>query len=160
MAKIKHIYETSPFYGKILPGDDLIKINGRCVHDLLDYMFFTQTEDGKIELTVRRGDEELCFSSVCEDGDLRIEFEQYLLDKERSCKNKCVFCFIDQMPKNMRKTLYFKDDDFLPVFVIWQLCDDDKCFGRGITADSGFACFAVEYLYPYYQPAVTGSDDA
>lgn len=112
MAKIKHIYETSPFYGKILPVDDLIKINGRCVHDLLDYMFFTQTEDGKIELTVRRGDEELCFSSVCEDGDLRIEFEQYLLDKERSCKNKCVFCFIDQMPKNMRKTLYFKDDDF------------------------------------------------
>ncbi len=111
MAKIKVVYKNSPFYRKVRIGDELISINEKTVHDVLDYLFFS-ADDGPVTLTVRRNGKLMKFSEEITEGDLRLEFEEYLMDEHRSCKNKCVFCFIDQLPKGMRPTLYYKDDDF------------------------------------------------
>lgn len=93
------------------PGDELISINGESIEDVFDYHYLANDE--YIELLVRKpsGEEwELEIEKEFED-DLGIEFENSLMDEYRSCRNKCVFCFIDQMPPGMRETLYFKDDD-------------------------------------------------
>lgn len=93
------------------PGDTLISINGSPVEDVFDYRFLIQDEE--IVLVVRKADgEEWELEIEKEYGeDLGIEFENGLMDDYRSCHNKCIFCFIDQMPPGMRETLYFKDDD-------------------------------------------------
>lgn len=111
MAKIISVDGKSPFYGKIKDGDELVSVNGRKIRDVLDYMYETTDIAGNIPVVVRRNGEQLRFSAECE-GDLGFVFSNFLMDKQRSCKNKCVFCFIDQMPPAMRDTLYFKDDDF------------------------------------------------
>lgn len=92
-------------------GDTLISINGSPVEDVFDYRFLIQDEE--IVLVVRKADgEEWELEIEKEYGeDLGIEFENGLMDDYRSCHNKCIFCFIDQMPPGMRETLYFKDDD-------------------------------------------------
>jgi len=112
MAKITYIYKTSPFYGKAKVGDELLAINGNPIRDLLDYMFFTQSESEMTEITVCRNGKKLQFTEEVTEGDLRFDFDSFLMDKQQSCKNKCIFCFIDQLPKGMRETLYYKDDDF------------------------------------------------
>lgn len=91
-------------------GDRLLSINGHEITDILDYRFF-ETERRLLLLLSRDGvsyERELTKPQYDEIG---LEFETYLMDKQRSCKNKCIFCFIDQLPKGMRETLYFKDDD-------------------------------------------------
>ena len=95
----------------IVPGDELLFINGQEVEDIFDYQFLT--EDCSVTLVIKKenGEEWEIEIDKDEDEDLGIEFENGLMDEYRSCCNKCVFCFIDQMPKGMRKTLYFKDDD-------------------------------------------------
>ena len=94
----------------IEPGDRLISINGHEIGDILDYRFF-ETER-ELRLVLSRGDREYRLELVKPRyAELGLEFESYLMDRERSCRNKCVFCFIDQLPKGMRETLYFKDDD-------------------------------------------------
>ena len=94
----------------IVRGDILVSINGREINDVLDYRFHLANE--KIELHVLRGTDELDFHiSKKEYDDIGLDFETPLMDKKHSCENKCVFCFIDQLPRGMRKTLYFKDDD-------------------------------------------------
>ena len=92
-------------------GDTLISINGNPITDIFDYQYLVQDE--YIEVLVRRknGEEWLLEIDKDYEEDLGIEFENGLMDKYRSCRNKCIFCFIDQMPKGMRETLYFKDDD-------------------------------------------------
>ncbi len=95
----------------ISAGDILLSINGNEIMDVLDYRFYQSDRKIKIEFinslgkkikkTVRKGDTE----------ELGLEFSTYLMDKQRSCKNKCIFCFIDQLPKGLRESLYFKDDD-------------------------------------------------
>lgn len=94
----------------IVPGEKLVSINGNVIKDVLDYRFYMTDENLEIELI--SGDKNR-FVTVkkSEYEDLGLDFENYLMDKEHCCKNKCVFCFIDQMPPGMRKTLYFKDDD-------------------------------------------------
>ena len=111
MAKIVSVDRKSPFYGKIKAGDELVSVNGRKIRDVLDYMYETSAEDEKMSVVVTRNGEELRFEEKCE-GDLGLSFSNFLMDKQHRCKNKCVFCFIDQMPPSMRDTLYFKDDDF------------------------------------------------
>ena len=93
------------------PGDELLKINGSEIRDIFDYQYLVQDE--YIEVLVRKanGEEWLLEIDKDYDEDLGIEFENGLMDDYRSCHNKCIFCFIDQMPKGMRETLYFKDDD-------------------------------------------------
>lgn len=95
----------------ILKNDVIEIINGREITDVLDYRFAIQSK--KLSITLKRGLEELTVNirKSSEFSDIGLEFETYLMDKQHSCKNKCIFCFVDQMPKGMRETLYFKDDD-------------------------------------------------
>ncbi len=95
----------------VLPGDELVAINSHDIFDVLDYRFYIQSR--KLTLSVNRNGEQLTFNIRKGDefADIGLDFETYLMDKQHSCKNKCVFCFVDQMPKGMRDTLYFKDDD-------------------------------------------------
>ncbi len=95
----------------ILSGDELVSINSHEIFDVLDYRFYIQAR--KLSLLVNRAGEEITFNIRKSDefSDIGLEFKTYLMDKQHSCKNKCIFCFVDQMPKGMRDTLYFKDDD-------------------------------------------------
>ncbi len=110
--KISQVKEGSIAWElELEPGDELISINGETIEDVFDYHYLVNDE--YIELLIRKsnGEEwELEIEKEFEE-DLGIEFENSLMDEYRSCRNKCVFCFIDQMPPGMRETLYFKDDD-------------------------------------------------
>ena len=92
-------------------GDILLSINGTEIKDIIDYRFLLADE--YIEVEIQKPNEEIWEYEIEKDysEDLGIEFEQSIMDKAKSCSNKCVFCFIDQLPKGMRDTLYFKDDD-------------------------------------------------
>ncbi|MDE7327064.1 MAG: DUF512 domain-containing protein [Lachnospiraceae bacterium] len=95
----------------LAPGDELMRINGKKIKDVFDYHYLTNEE--YLTLIVRKpsGEEwELEIEKEYEE-DLGICFMESLMDQYRSCRNKCIFCFIDQMPPGMRETLYFKDDD-------------------------------------------------
>lgn len=96
---------------EIEPGDVVISVNGQVPEDIFDYDFLCEEEE--IELLIRKanGEEYLFEIEKDEDEDLGLRFENGLMDSYRSCHNKCIFCFIDQMPPGMRDTLYFKDDD-------------------------------------------------
>ena len=92
-------------------GDVLLSINGQKIEDVFDYHYLVNDEE--LTVVVRKKDGEEWELEIEKDymEDLGIEFENGLMDDYRSCQNKCMFCFIDQMPKGMRETLYFKDDD-------------------------------------------------
>ena len=93
------------------PGDVLLSVNGHEIEDVFDYKYFTNEEYLTVLVRKGTGEEwELEIEKEYED-DLGIEFENGLMDEYKSCRNKCIFCFIDQMPKGMRDTLYFKEDD-------------------------------------------------
>ena len=94
----------------IRAGDILVSINGHYIRDVLDYRF--RLTEKQVEIECERNGERLKFNILKDEyGDIGLEFERPLMDKKLSCANKCVFCFIDQLPRGMRKTLYFKDDD-------------------------------------------------
>ena len=96
------------------------------IEDVFDYHYYTNEEYLTVLIRKPDGEEwELEIEKEFEE-DLGIEFESSLMDEYRSCRNKCIFCFIDQMPPGMRKTLYFKDDDSRLVFPAGELCDADK----------------------------------
>ncbi len=94
----------------IVSGDILLEINGNIIRDVLDYQF--RLCESKVNLKLHR-EEKIIEVSISKDeyDDIGLIFDTYLMDEKHSCKNKCVFCFIDQLPKGMRQTLYFKDDD-------------------------------------------------
>ena len=95
----------------IEPGDRLLEVNGKSPEDVFDYRYLMNEEEILVLIRKANGEEwELEVEKEYED-DLGIEFENGLMDDYRSCRNKCIFCFIDQLPKGMRSTLYFKDDD-------------------------------------------------
>ena len=95
----------------ICAGETLVSINGHEINDILDFRFYEtnttltlllqEADDTKRKITLRKAQ----YSS------LGLEFETYLMDQQRRCRNNCIFCFIDQLPKGMRESLYFKDDD-------------------------------------------------
>ncbi len=94
----------------IAVGDILVCINGKEINDVLDYRFYLA--DTKLEIRVKRGERMLDFKIKKQEyDDIGLDFLTPLMDKKHSCENKCVFCFIDQLPCGMRDTLYFKDDD-------------------------------------------------
>ena len=95
----------------ILPGESIVSINGNAIKDVLDYRFYMIDKSLKIEIIGLDGEHRTVSVKKPEYDELGLDFETYLMDKEHCCKNKCIFCFIDQMPPNMRDTLYFKDDD-------------------------------------------------
>ena len=95
----------------IEPGDRLLEVNGKSPEDVFDYRYLMNEEEILVLIRKANGEEwELEIEKEYED-DFGIEFENGLMDDYRSCRNKCIFCFIDQLPKGMRSTLYFKDDD-------------------------------------------------
>ncbi len=95
----------------IKSGDVLLSINGNEIEDVLDFRFY-MTEK-KLNIVLDRGGEriETLLKKRDEYDETGMEFDTYLMDKQHSCKNKCIFCFIDQLPKGLRPSLYFKDDD-------------------------------------------------
>lgn len=99
----------------IKPGDMLISVNGNEIEDVLDYDFYmTDDDNAPVELTVKCANgkiKRLKRNTGEMNSSLGIGFETYLMDKQHSCRNKCIFCFVDQLPKGMRESLYFKDDD-------------------------------------------------
>lgn len=109
-VEIKSVKKWSVAFLKgVKAGDKLVSVNGNEINDFLDYDFYVAEgenlsfefeRDGK-RRTVRFGKK----------GDFGLEFESYLMDKQKRCKNKCIFCFIDQNPEGMRESIYFKDDD-------------------------------------------------
>lgn len=111
-VKINSVTKGSAAYKKgIRENDMLVAINGNEIVDVLDYRFY----QGESKLTVtfinKKGKEKTVKIKKKEYDELGLEFDSYLMDSQHSCKNKCIFCFIDQMPSGMRDTLYFKDDD-------------------------------------------------
>ena len=110
-AEITNVIADSPaWHHGVKAGDILVSVNGHKISDVLDYMYYSS--ESMVTLALKRGDKHIILKfPKNEYDDLGLEFETFLMDKKLSCCNKCVFCFIDQMPPNMRKTLYFKDDD-------------------------------------------------
>lgn len=96
---------------EITPGDRLIEVNQQRIADIFDYQYYI--EDEYVELLIEKphGEQWLLEVDKDEDEDIGIVFDNGLMDEYRTCHNQCIFCFIDQMPKGMRETLYFKDDD-------------------------------------------------
>lgn len=95
---------------RIHAGDELLAINGHEIADVLDYRFYVTEEC--LTLSLKTSKKERTVKVRLREGEeLGLSFETYLMDKQHSCRNNCVFCFIDQLPKGMRETLYFKDDD-------------------------------------------------
>ena len=91
-------------------GDVLLKLSGHEIHDILEYRYLMSEYEVTVTIEKKNGDiEEIIIENDYED--IGIEFESGLMDKAKSCTNKCIFCFIDQLPKGMRETVYFKDDD-------------------------------------------------
>ena len=94
----------------IKAGDTLVAVSGHDIRDVLDYMFYIA--EPTVRLQLKRDNKHIILKiTKSEYDDIGLQFSSFLMDEKQSCKNKCVFCFIDQMPPDMRETLYFKDDD-------------------------------------------------
>ncbi|MGN1098054.1 MAG: DUF512 domain-containing protein, partial [Clostridia bacterium] len=111
-AKIKTVYENSIAEELGLEaGDTILSVNGEEIHDVLDYRYLMNDEVIEMRVQTLQGEVvDVDFEKDAYD-DLGVEFESGLMDKAQRCANACVFCFIDQLPEGMRKSLYFKDDD-------------------------------------------------
>ncbi len=110
-VKVCEVAKKSLAYKKgIKVGDNILTINGNVIEDVLDYRFYI----GETKLVIEFERDSKIKKAVIkkqEYDDIGLYFETYLMDKQHACKNKCMFCFIDQMPPGMRDSLYFKDDD-------------------------------------------------
>ncbi|MBE6935190.1 MAG: DUF512 domain-containing protein [Ruminococcaceae bacterium] len=102
---------------KLLAGDEILAVNGHEIRDVIDLKYYTYESRLKLRI-LRAGKERTVRVKKPEGDELGLQFEDYLMDSARHCQNKCVFCFIDQLPKGMRDTLYFKDDDVRMSFLM------------------------------------------
>ena len=109
---VKSVVKGSPAYKiGMRQGDTLVKICGNEIMDVLDYRFYQTQDKLTVEFINSKGKVKIKKLRKKEYDELGLEFETYLMDKKHSCRNKCIFCFIDQLPKGLRSSLYFKDDD-------------------------------------------------
>lgn len=92
-------------------GDAILKINGQEIEDVLDYYYLLESTYIEVEVETKDGQIVTAEIEKDEEEDMGLVFEEEFMGKYRHCSNKCIFCFIDQLPKGMRPTLYFKDDD-------------------------------------------------
>lgn len=117
--KVSYVQEGSlaELYG-IVPGDVIVSINGKEDFDIIDYLY--ASADPGVDLIVRGPDGSCRDLTVANDGSrpFGISFEEITADRPRICRNHCVFCFMDQMPKGLRRSLYFKDDDYRMSFLM------------------------------------------
>lgn len=95
----------------IKKGETLISINENIINDVLDYRFYQVNRELFLKIEDENGNTREVRLVKSEYEEIGLEFETYLMDEQKSCRNKCIFCFIDQLPKGMRESLYFKDDD-------------------------------------------------
>ena len=102
---------SAAYEGGILPGDCLLSVNGHKIKDIFDYRYYTTEDTVSLRLEDADGEEYIVDIEKDPDEDLGITFAEPMIDADRGCCNKCMFCFIDQLPPGMRETLYFKDDD-------------------------------------------------
>ncbi len=111
MVKIKEVAKNSPAYDAgVRAGDELVSVNGSVINDGLDYYF--HTADAVLSVELLRDGKPLHLDIKKQPYEpFGADFETYLIDKQKSCRNNCIFCFIDQNPKGMRESVYFKDDD-------------------------------------------------
>ena len=111
MVEITSVEKNSPAHrAGIKPGDYLISVDGHDVKDVLDYRYYLTPR--RVTLKIHRGPELFDVEVVKDEyADVGLEFASFLMDEGRTCRNGCIFCFIDQMPPGMRDTLYVKDDD-------------------------------------------------
>lgn len=111
-VKIISVHPDGPAYAAgIKAGEMLVSINGNEIVDILDYRFYETNSHLTIELQDADNQKRKVSIRKGEYESIGLEFETYLMDKQHSCRNQCIFCFIDQLPKGMRESLYFKDDD-------------------------------------------------
>ena len=109
---VKSVAKKSPAYkAGMREGNTLISISGNSIMDVLDYRFYQNDVKLTLEYINSKGKTVTKKVKKKEYDELGLEFETYLMDKKHSCRNKCIFCFIDQLPKGLRDSLYFKDDD-------------------------------------------------
>ena len=109
---VKNIAKKSPAYkAGVRQNDTLVSLNGNEIIDVLDYRFYQNEKRVEIAFINKKGKLKRKTVKKEETAELGMEFETYLMDKQRSCRNKCIFCFVDQLPRGMRDSLYFKDDD-------------------------------------------------
>ena len=118
MTEITHVALDSPAFGKIAPGESLVAINDAPIQDVLDFQYHSYDARLRIATKTAAGVFKLCLIQKEPGEDLGLCFSSYLMDRSRSCANKCIFCFIDQLPKGLRDTLYFKDDDIRLSFLM------------------------------------------
>lgn len=110
-VEIKSVKKWSvAFFKGIKAGDRLLSINSNEINDFLDYDFYIKDERLCLEIEHKGKTKNISMKNSA-DGDIGLEFESYLMDKQKRCKNKCIFCFIDQNPGGLRESIYFKDDD-------------------------------------------------
>ena len=95
----------------IKKGETLLSINSNEIVDVLDYRFYQVNRKLTLEVEDENKNVRTIEMTKGEYEEIGLEFETYLMDKQHSCRNKCIFCFIDQLPRGMRESLYFKDDD-------------------------------------------------
>ena len=111
-VKITGVSAGSPAArARLRPGGELTAINGHLIHDVLDYRFYMMESVLRLDVAPAGGGVRRVRVRKGEYEELGLEFETYLMDRKHSCRNKCIFCFVDQTPPGMRETLYFKDDD-------------------------------------------------
>ena len=109
---VKSVIKGSPAYKiGMREGDTLVNLSGNEIMDVLDYRFYQNNDKMTVEYINSKGKIISKKLKKKEYEELGLEFETYLMDKKHSCRNKCIFCFIDQLPKGLRDSLYFKDDD-------------------------------------------------
>lgn len=112
MVKIAAVESGSFAEKKGIKADEfLVSVNNNKITDVLDYRFYCTEKKLRLVIEDKKGKQRKVKIKKDEYDDIGLEFDTYLMDEQRSCRNKCIFCFIDQMPPNMRETLYFKDDD-------------------------------------------------
>lgn len=111
-VKIVSVEPDSPArHAGILPGETLVSINDNEIRDILDYRFYETDRCLSVVLQNAGGESRTVQIRKGQYESIGLDFETYLMDQQHSCANRCIFCFIDQLPTGMRKSLYFKDDD-------------------------------------------------
>lgn len=98
-------------------GDMLLSISGHIIHDILDYQFYTQEDQLYLDISKPNGEIWQLEIDRDFDEDLGLEFADLLFESMKTCQNRCIFCFVDQLPPNMRPSLYVKDDDYRHSFI-------------------------------------------
>ncbi|MDR0884049.1 MAG: DUF512 domain-containing protein [Oscillospiraceae bacterium] len=111
-VRIDTVEKDSPAARRgIVAGDTLLALDGHAIDDVLDYRFYLQNGVVDASFRTQAGKARILRFHKVAHADIGLKFETYLMDEQRTCRNRCIFCFIDQLPRGLRKSLYFKDDD-------------------------------------------------